>query len=110
MDSFREKMREIERRDMERKRWREIYYDDTLIVKITMQQQLRSIGSILPFSTERQGEKVIAQESRATQRQKAEERMCHGCLYGNKLTLEKMRQNPINTAAGKRRKPLWDSQ
>lgn len=36
--------------------------------------------------------------------------MCHGCLYGNKLTLEKMRQNPINTAAGKSRKTPWDSQ
>lgn len=36
--------------------------------------------------------------------------MCHGCLDGNKLTLEKMRQNPINTAAGKSRKTLWDSQ
>ena len=33
-----------------------------------------------------------------------------GCLYGNKLTLEKMRQNPINTAAGKSRKTPWDSQ
>lgn len=36
--------------------------------------------------------------------------MCHGCLYGNKLTLEKMRQNPINTAAGKSRKTPSDSQ
>lgn len=81
-----------------------------LIVKITMQQGLGSIRSILPFSTERRAEKFIAQQSQATQRQKAEERMCHGCLYGNKLTLEKMRQNPINTAAGESRKTPWDSQ
>lgn len=34
--------------------------------------------------------------------------MCHGCLYGNELTLEKMRRNPINTAAGKSRKTPQD--
>lgn len=34
--------------------------------------------------------------------------MCHGSLYGNKWRLEKMRRNPINTAAGKSRKgPQW---
>lgn len=40
-------------------------------------------------------------------RQSAEERMCHGCRFGNKRTLEKMRQNPINTASGESRKTPW---